>query len=242
MEIAVVENARENVFRQNVLNQHLAHVIGRDDRIDRVAGVVEEFLFRFGEGLVAFARLLDFLAQRRQHGGQVGLELLDRLAELRDFRPLIAEEQIEQAFEPTRVVIGDARDFLLVLNQDRATRILENDIVLRIALALLLVDFLVEVVVFVLGFPIAERHAKGVEQGAIDVSAFPRGRLELELGDEDEIILLGPGLEQILEGLAHDAFAFGAGNGAETVQLGEELVNEKLTQGRDPLDLQQGPR
>ena len=141
---------------------------------------------------VGRARRLDLFAQGVQYGGKIGLELLNRLAELRDFRPFIGEEQFKKARQLFRVFDRCADDFLPVLDQDRRAGILEYDVVLRIAAPLLLVDFLVEIVFFVLGFPIAEGHAKRIKQRAVDVALFLGGRLEAVFGNEDKIMLTSP--------------------------------------------------
>jgi hypothetical protein len=59
-------------------------------------------------------------------------------------------------------------NFRAVLDEGGGNRILKNDVVARIALLEFLGDFRVEIVLFVLGLPIAERHTQGVEQRAID--------------------------------------------------------------------------
>ena len=51
-------------------------------------------------------------------------------------------------------------------------RVLEDDVVLRIALAEFLLDLLVEIVLLVLRLPIAERHAQLVHKRAVGVDAL----------------------------------------------------------------------
>ena len=80
---------------------------------------------------------------------------------------LVAEEQLQQLLQLRRVVDPAAHHFLLVLDQHRFVRVLEDDVVLRIALAEFLFDLVVEVVVLVLRLPIAERHAQRVKQRAV---------------------------------------------------------------------------
>jgi hypothetical protein len=58
---------------------------------------------------------------------------------------------------------------VLVLDQDGFTRILEEDVVLRIAFADFLIDLRVQIVLFVLGLPIAKRDAQGVQKRAVGV-------------------------------------------------------------------------
>ena len=131
------------------------------------------------------ARCVDHVAQRLEHRRQIGLELLDRLAEIGDLRPLVAEEQLEQLLQLRRVVDAAAHHLLLVLDQDRFVRVLEDDVVLRIALAEFLLDLLVEVVLLVLGFPIAERHAQRVQQRAVGIDAGLWSASRIRIRDEN---------------------------------------------------------
>ena len=71
----------------------------------------------------------------------------------------------------SRVRHRAAQHLLPVLDQNRRFRILEDDVVLRIALRQLLADFLVEIVGRVLGFPVAEGHAQIVEDRAVGADA-----------------------------------------------------------------------
>ncbi len=99
-------------------------------------------------------------AQRFEDAGQVGGKLRHRLAEFGDFLPLITEKQRDEMAELLGVAHVAARDLLAILDQDDDFRILENNIVLRVALAQLFGDSDVEIVGAVLGLPIAERLQK----------------------------------------------------------------------------------
>ena len=99
------------------------------------------------------------------------------------------------------VAVGHAATHhrLAVLDQHRLSAVLEDDIVLRVALAQLLVDFDVEIVVLVLGLPIAERHPQIMEDRTVRPDAVLLRRGELILRNEDEVFLPRPGLQQVLE-------------------------------------------
>jgi hypothetical protein len=103
-----------------------------------------------------------------QHGGQVGLELLHRGAEVGDLLALEAEEQLEQLLQLGGVGHVAAQHFFLVLDEHGGAVVAEDDVVLRVALLELLGDLFVEVVGGVLGLPVAQRHAQLVQQRAID--------------------------------------------------------------------------
>ncbi len=78
-----------------MLDQHLAHIRFGEAGIDRLLGVLEKLLGGFSEIRFAFVSTLDHRAQRFQNPRQVGFELLDGLAKLGDFSPLVVEEEIE---------------------------------------------------------------------------------------------------------------------------------------------------
>jgi hypothetical protein len=74
-----------------------------------------------------------------------------------------------------RVVYLAAHEFRAVLDQGGGGRILKNNVIARIAFLEFFGDFFVEIVVFVFGFPIAERHAQGMEQRAIGIDQYFAG-------------------------------------------------------------------
>ena len=64
---------------------------------------------------------------------------------------------------------------------------LENDVVAGVALVELEFDFLFEVVLFVLGFPVAVGQVEGIDQCAVDDDGGATGALDAVLGDEGEM-------------------------------------------------------
>jgi hypothetical protein len=58
------------------------------------------------------------------------------------------------------------------------------------------------------------------------------GGLERVLGQEDQIVLAAPGLEQVLERLAHDGLALAAAGPLDEVELLEVVVDQDLAHGR----------
>ena len=104
VEVAVVEDLGENLFGQDVLDQHLAHVGIGEAGVDGLLRMLQELRRRLRERrrCRCAARSI-IVAQRLQHGRQVGLELLDGLAEVGDLGALVAEEQLEQLFQRLHV-------------------------------------------------------------------------------------------------------------------------------------------
>jgi hypothetical protein len=74
-------------------------------------------------------------------------------------------------------------------------RVVEDNVILRIAFTKFLLDLSVEVVFLVLGLPIAERDAQRVQQRAIRIDTRLLQRLVLVLRDENEVARLAPVLE-----------------------------------------------
>jgi hypothetical protein len=99
VEVAVVEDVGEDFLGQDVLDQHLAHVGLAQRGVDGLLRVGEEPGLRRAEVGIAGLLLVNHGAQRLQHGGQVGLELLHRGAEIGDLLALEAEEQLEQLLQ-----------------------------------------------------------------------------------------------------------------------------------------------
>ena len=85
----------ENIFGQNVLDQHLAHVGFGEAGIDRLLGVLEKLLGGLSEFRLALVGALDHRAQRFQNHRQIGFELLDGFAELGDLGAFVVEEEVE---------------------------------------------------------------------------------------------------------------------------------------------------
>ncbi len=99
----------------------------------------------------------------------------------------------------------DAQHFALALEQHRLPGVLENDVAERIALFDLLGDLGVEMVVGVLGFPVAAVQIEVVAEGAVGHDALAAGAGTL-FGDEQQVVRLGGFGEQVLEGGAQGGF------------------------------------
>ncbi len=156
------------------------------------------------------------------------------LAEGLDLGPLVGEEELEQLLQPGHVVHEATDHFLPVLDEDRLARVLEDDVGLGVARAEFLLDRFVEAVPGVLRLPIAERHAQGVHERAVDVAPLFRGRRHLVLGNEGEVVRARPTLQQVLERLAHHALASRPGDLLQGLELIEVLLDEELAHRAAP--------
>ena len=85
VELVLGEDLLEDVLGEDVLQEHLAHVVRPHVLADGLAAEVEEAVGGGAVGRVTFLGGVDGGAQAVEDGGQVGLELALRLAELLDF-------------------------------------------------------------------------------------------------------------------------------------------------------------
>ena len=86
VELVLGEHLLKDVLGQDVLQQHLAHVLGPHLLANGLVAEVEEVGGGGPVGRVALLGRVDGGAQVFEDGGEVGLELPLRLAELPDFR------------------------------------------------------------------------------------------------------------------------------------------------------------
>ena len=109
-----------------------------------------------------------------------------------------------------------------VLEQNSGEGVFEDDVVAGVAAVELGLDFGVEVVVTVLGLPVAAGHAEGVADGAVG----PVAQRGVELVDEGELVAVvaAVGVEAEGEGAADVLLVVGAAEVNEAVLLGVVAV------------------
>ena len=145
----------------------------------------------------------------RQAQADVGhpvLELGDRLLPGGVLLGSVGEEGPERLDQLRRVGQVGVECHALVLPQDGALGRLEEDIVARIAGRELAFDLRGQVVVDVLGLPVAVGEAEVVDQRAVDDDAFVAPRAEGVFGHEGPAALTGAVFEEGLECGAHRGF------------------------------------
>ena len=138
---------------------------------DAAAAQFEELGDAFAVVGIAFLGLSHRLAEVFENGGQVGLELMLRLPELLDLGQFVAEEAGDETVQVGGPGHVHPHGLFPVLDQDGSPGVLEDDVVLWVAPVELGLDFVVQVVVGVLGFPVAAGHAQGVLDGSVGDSA-----------------------------------------------------------------------
>ena len=167
MELAFGEHAQEDVLGEDVLQQHLANIGGGDVGADGLVALLQEGLGGCLVGHVASLGGVHGSAQVVEDSGQVGFELLLGLAELLDLRQFVVEEAADQAVQFARAGHIHPHCFFPILEQHGGLGVFENYVVAGVAAVELLLDFGFQIVVGVLGFPVAAGHAQGVFYGAV---------------------------------------------------------------------------
>ena len=184
VELVLAEHAQEDVLGEDVLQQHLAHVAVGHGRADGLPAEGQEGGGgRLVVGVVCLG-VLHRLPQIVDYGGEVGLELPLGLAKLLDLRQLVVQERADEAVQLAGAGHVDPHGDAAVLNQDGGEGVLEDDVVRGIAAVELALDFGIEVVVGVLGLPVAAGHAEGV----LDRAVGPVAMLGVELVNQGQLL------------------------------------------------------
>ena len=149
---------------------------------------------------------LDQLGQALADVGHPLLELGDGLFPGCVGRRAIAEKALQRLDEPGRFGQVDVQGQTPVLPEDGALRGLEEDVVARVAGRELALNFGWEVVVDVLGLPVAVGETKVVNERPVDDDAFAAAGVEGVFGHEGPAALAGAVFEEGLEGGADGGF------------------------------------
>jgi len=127
----------------------------------------------------------------------------------------------------------DAQHFALALEQHRLPSVLEDDVAEWIALLDFPGDLGVEMVVGVLGLPVAAVQVQVVAEGAVGHDALAAGAVAL-FGHEQPVVRLGRFGEQRLEGGAQGGFVLDAvfAVGLQRLVVGLDRLVGGLDEGR----------
>ena len=229
VEVAEVEDAADEAFGKQVLDEHFVHGFGAEIGVEGFAAeVIEagEGGFEFGVGVVGegdffgegFADVGDFLFE----GFDGGFEVLDG-----GFGPV--EVGVEEGGELAVVAEVDVEGAGAVLDEDGAGGVVVNDVGFGVALGGFGADFGFEVVVGVLGFPIAAVDGEVVTEGGVGFDEGAGGEFVGVFGDELPVAAAGEFGEEGLEGGAGGGFVFDGGV-AEFAE-GELVIMEDFVGG-----------
>ena len=119
------------------------------------------------------------------------------MAELLDLRQLVVQEDAYEAVQLPVPGHIDPHRLAAVLNQHGGLGVLEEDVVFGVAPVELDLDFSVQVVVGVLGLPVAPRHPQRVLDGAVRLVA--RGGLQFRDQHQSFPVIPAVGIQAVLE-------------------------------------------
>ena len=197
-ELVVVENLAEQPFREQVLHQHLIDGFAADVRVERVLAEGEEGAERGLELGVGLVPLGDADLQPLGEFGHALAELAHGVLEALDVRLGERVELVQQVGHGVRVRQVVAGVFGAVLKQHRLRGVLEDGVDERVTLQSFLANLVVEVVVRVLGLPVAARQVVAVLERAVGADRLAAGLHRL-LGDERPPVRLGGDGQQVRE-------------------------------------------
>ena len=200
VELVLVKDPVEDVLGEDVLEQHLPHVGLGHVGADAPAAQGQELRCPGPVVGVALLGRRHRLPQVLQHRRQVRLELRLGLAELLDAGQFVVQEP---AYEPVQFPGAGhvhPQRHVAVLHQHRRFRVLEHDVVPGIAPVELGPNLRVQVVVAVLGLPVAPGHAQGVLHRAVGDDVARRFQLGYE--HQPFPVLAAVGVQAVLEGRA----------------------------------------
>ena len=203
--VGVVEDGAEEPLGQQVLDQHLLDRGLGQVWVDRLAAFVQKLGEGGGEAAVALPLLPDQLRQAVPDVGHPLLELGDRLLPRRVLLRAVAEEHLQRLDQLRRVRQVGVQRQPPVLPQQRPLRRLEENVVARVAGRELALDLGRQVVVDVLGLPVAVRQPEIIDQRAVYDDAPVALRADGVFRHQRPAALAGAVFEQSLECGAHRA-------------------------------------
>ena len=120
VELILSEHAQEDVLRQDVLEQHLSHVLFRNRWADALSAQIQELCRRALIRCAVRLCLLDRFPQVPDYPRQIHLELPLRRPKLPDLRQFVVQEPPNQPMEVARSRHVYSHGDLAVLNQHRS--------------------------------------------------------------------------------------------------------------------------
>ena len=161
-EFRVIEDGAEQTLSQKVLHQHLIHSFNADIGIERGAAEVEKLLKGGLEScmLILCASWIFATRPSARSGTRSLNSSVHRLFKALNIRSSVGEELAEERHQ----LLWDCRErnlavkLLLVLEEDASFGVLKDDVGEGVAARRLLLDLGVQIVLGVLGFPVAARQ------------------------------------------------------------------------------------
>ena len=140
-------------------------------------------------------------------------------------RQLVVQEAADEAVQFSRAGHVHPHGLVAILEKDGGRGVLEEDVVPGVAAVELGLDLGIEVVVGVLGLPVAAGHAQGVLHGAVGPypgSGDAGAAAGVQLVDQGQLlaVVAAVGVEAHGEGAADALLVIGAAEFEETLEVG----------------------
>ncbi len=198
-EFGILEETAHQPFGQQVLDEHLIDVGGREFRVERRAANGDEFSEGGLEGSVCFVGFVDVFAEGLGEVGNAAFELVHGAFKFALVGVVVGEEAVEEVGEVGGVAKGEFAGFGAVLIENGGAGVFEYSVAGGVAGFEFAADFGGEVVGGVFRLPPAAGEAEFVADGAVGNDAFASG-VGGEFGDEIPAAAFGGFVEERVEG------------------------------------------
>ena len=225
VEMGFVENGVEDIGGEDVLDHHFTDILGGDGGVDHVAAEFQKEIPGIDVVRVGFGVFDDAFPEGGGDLGDVLFEELDRLAEFLHLRAFVAHEVHQDVVEAGGVPHRGAADLVSVADQHGGVAILEEDVVVWITLVEFVAYLQIEVVVFVLAFPIAPVEAEIVFEGAIRPDGETAPALDRQFRHQFQIARPGIGAQQFVKRYPDGGFVACSAAVFQHLQFPQERVD-----------------
>ena len=205
-EVWVIEDRSENAFREQMLNKHLLNCGFREVRINCGAALFVKICENGDKFRVRFVLFRYEFCGFSTECGDLLFEFCDSGVPVRERGGWRSEEVLECRNQACWIGDVYVKNLFSVLIEDTVLRVLEEDVIEGVTcLAFRLYGF-VEIVVYILRFPVGKRKSIFIENHTIENDTIARWRAHCELRNQGSIHLFCADGQQRLKRGAHRAF------------------------------------
>ncbi|OPY08528.1 MAG: hypothetical protein A4E68_01192 [Syntrophaceae bacterium PtaB.Bin095] len=209
VKLGFVKDGDKDVFRQDVLDDHLPNVGHDDVGIDRIMAEFQKILPSPGESGVLRSLVLNQFAQLHGQIGEVLFKTVDGIPEGSDFSGFIVYERRQQAVKCGVVAEGSALQFLSVLNENGGFAVFKEDVGRGVSLDELFPYLFIQRIVGIFALPISPVLTERVFERTIRVNGLSMGGSIFQLQDQLDLLVRAVLFDEFLEGGADGGFVAG---------------------------------
>lgn len=169
MKLGFIEDGDEDVFRQDVLDDHLPDVGHDDVGVDGIPAEFQKISACFGEGCILGRLVFDQPPEFHDQIGKILFESFNRLTEGPDLLGFVVDKGCDQAIEGGVVVEGNPLQLPAVPDEDGGSAVLEEDIGRGVTFGKFLLNLVVKGIFLVFALPVSPVLTKGVFQRAVRI-------------------------------------------------------------------------